>query len=166
MLTVRLARADELHAIYAVHRDAVSVLCASHYTPSQIAMWLDGRTPAMYLPAVDGGRLWGASCDDAELAGFVEIEGRAVSKLFVRGRRAGAGIGRRLLATAVEAIRASGAASVYLEATLNARGFYGKHGFVEIGTGVFSRGPSGSVLEIVKMERASSLGPIDISTPG
>jgi GNAT superfamily N-acetyltransferase len=151
-LTIRLARADEIDAIYAVHRDSVTALCTEHYTPQQIAMWLDGRTPAMYLDAIRSEQLWVAIDQDGTIAGFVENDGREVSKLFIRGARAGTGVGGRLLATALEAIRVASHASAYLEATRNACEFYRKHGFSEIGTGVFSRGNNGVSLEIVKMQ--------------
>lgn len=152
-MTVRLARDEEVAAIYAVHRDSVHALCAGHYSPEQIAMWLDGRTPAMYLDAIARGQLWVAGDENDAIAGFVEIDGREISKLFVRGASAGSGFGRRLLLTGIDAIRASGCSSVYLEATRNASAFYRKHGFVELGTGLFSRG-DGVALEIVKMELA------------
>jgi predicted GNAT family N-acyltransferase len=155
-LTIRLARVDEIRAIYAVHRDSVTTLCTNHYTPQQVAMWLDGRTPEMYLDAIASGRLWVAAVDDETIVGFAEIDGRVLTKLFIRGASAGAGVGRRLLATAVDAIKASGAESVHLEATRNACDFYRKHGFVEIGTGTFSPGNSRVALEIVQMELALS----------
>ena len=151
-LPIRLARPDEIGAIYGVHRDSVSALCREHYTPEQIGMWLDGRTAEMYLDAIRDQRLWVALGRGGAITGFVEVVGREVSKLFVRSEAAGAGIGGVLLATAVDAIRASGARSVYLEATRNAREFYRKHGFVEVGSGLFSRGEGGVGLEIVKME--------------
>jgi GNAT superfamily N-acetyltransferase len=150
-LTIRLARMDEIRAIHAVHRDSVTSLCTSHYTPEQIATWLDGRTPEIYVDGITSGQLWVAIGEDETIAGFVEIHGHVLGKLFVRGASAGSGVGRRLLATAVDAIKATGAASVYLEASRNARDFYRKHGFVEIGTGMFS--PNSRVaLEVVKME--------------
>jgi GNAT superfamily N-acetyltransferase len=150
--TIRLGRPDEIAAIYAVHRDSVAALCYGHYTPRQIEMWLDGRRPEMYLDAIDEGRLWVALDPGGAITGFVEIAGREVSKLFVRGESAGDGVGGRLLAAAIAAIRSAGAASVYLEATRNAREFYCRHGFIEIGTGLFSRGESGVGLEIIMME--------------
>jgi putative acetyltransferase len=151
--TIRAARADEIDAIFAVHRDSVSSLCTGHYAPEQIAMWLDGRAPAMYLEAIDSGQMWVAVDDADAIAGFVENDGHEIAKLFVRGDRAGTGVGRRLLEHALAAIRARGHATAYLEATRNACEFYRRHGFVEIGTGTFSRGNSGVALEIVKMER-------------
>jgi ribosomal protein S18 acetylase RimI-like enzyme len=149
---IRRARADEIHEIYAVHRDSVSALCTHHYAPAQIAMWVEGRTPEMYLRAIGHGQLWVAIDGDGAIAGFAENDGHELSKLFIRGASAGSGVGRALLATATGAIKASGATSVYLEATRNACEFYRKHGFVEVGTGTFSRGDRGVALEIVKME--------------
>lgn len=149
---IRAGRPDDIEQIYAVHRDSVVRLCAGHYSEAQIAGWLAGRTPAMYLAAIADGRLWVA--DDGALVGFAEIDGRELAKLFLRGDRAARGIGHRLLEHAVEAIRATGAASVVLEATINARGFYARHGFVETGRAAFSHGAGGEPLEIVKMERA------------
>jgi len=152
-MDVRPARADEIDAIFQVHRDSVTALCAEHYTAAQIAMWLEGREPSMYLAAIDRGDLWVAAVGGA-MAGFVEIDGHEICKLFVRGEQAGGGVGRRLLTTATDAIRAAGHATAYLESTRNARAFYEGHGFVPTGTGTFSRGASGVMLEVVTMERA------------
>lgn len=152
-LHIRPGRTDEIEAIYAVHRDSVTALCGEHYTPAQIAMWLEGRTPVMYLDAIGRGELWVAVDGDGRVAGFVEKDDREVSKLFVRGGRAGRGVGAALLATAIAAIREAGHRSAYLEATRNACAFYGRHGFVASGEGVFSRGGGGVSIEVVKMER-------------
>jgi hypothetical protein len=59
--------------------------------PQQIAMWIDGRTLKMYVNAIEHGNLWVAVDGDDEIAGFVEIDGHEVSKLFVRGASAGTG---------------------------------------------------------------------------
>ena len=152
---LRPARADETDAIFAVHRDAVTSQCGDAYPPAQVAAWLDGRTPAMYLPAIERGALWVAD-DAGAVVGFVEHEGHEVTKLFVRGDQAGRGLGGRLLAHAIEAIGAGGARAVYLEATTNACDFYRRRGFRVLGPGTFARG--GVALAIVRMERALDAG--------
>jgi putative acetyltransferase len=151
---IRAGRADEIERIYAVHRDSVTALCGSHYTEEQLRGWLAGRSASMYLPAIEGGRLWVAEDAGREVCGFVEIDGDELTKLFIRGARAGSGVGRLLLERAVAAISATGAAKAVLEATVNARDFYARHGFVETGRGEFSHGAGGAPLQIVKMERA------------
>jgi N-acetylglutamate synthase-like GNAT family acetyltransferase len=105
----------------------------------------------MHLAAIGEGRLWVAARED-RILGFVEVHERELTKLFVRGDAAFAGVGRRLLLTAIAAIRSAGARSVYLESTRTACGFYKKHGFVERGRAEFSRGDGEIILEVVEME--------------
>lgn len=151
-IEIRPARTSEIVQIFAVHRDSVTALCATHYSDTQIRGWLSGRSAEMYLPAIESGRLWVA--DDGGVIGFAEIEGNELTKLFIRGDCSRRGVGRALLHTALEAIRRGGASSAVLEATTNARAFYARHGFVEIGRGEFSHGAGGEPLEIVNMQLA------------
>ena len=148
---IRAATAADIHRIFAVHLDSVTRLCAGHYSREQIASWLDGRTPGMYLDAIARNALWVA--DGGDLLGFAETAGEELTKLFVRGDRARSGAGSALLETAVSDIARAGHDCAYLEATTNAAPFYGKHGFDVIGTGHFSHGNSPLQLEIVKMAR-------------
>lgn len=151
-IEIRPGRVGDIAQIFAVHRDSVTALYTTHYTEAQIRDWLSGRSAEMYLPAIEGGRLWVA--EDGGVIGFAEIDGTELTKLFVRGDRSRRGVGRALLHTALEAIRRSGASSAVLEATTNARAFYAQQGFVETGRGEFSHGAGGEPLEIVKMQLA------------
>ena len=150
---IRQARQSDCDAIFRTHRDSVERLCAAHYTPAQLAMWMDGRSPAMYREAIERGALWVA--EDDGIAGFVENDGDELSKLFVAGGCAGRGVGAALLAVSLDAIFAN-AAAARLEATRNAVPYYQKHGFVITGEGYFSRGNSPVRIEIVKMELAAA----------
>ncbi|WP_287772231.1 GNAT family N-acetyltransferase [Burkholderia sp.] len=151
---IRSANESDTQRIFEVHLDSVTRLCAADYSREQIASWLDGRTPAMYLDAIRRNALWVA--DDGEVLGFAEMAGEELTKLFVRGDRARSGAGKALLETAVSGIARGGCGRAYLEATTNAVPFYERHGFVVIGTGHFSHGNSPIQLEIVKMERRLS----------
>lgn len=148
---IRQATTDDLIGIFEAHRNSVERLCTSEYSDQQIRMWLDGRSPETYREAVEKGLLWLAEGEQIE--GFVELDGNEISKLFMRGDGARRGIGSRLLEVALARLRASGARSAYLEATLTAEGFYAHHGFQKIGEGTFSRGNSPVSIEIIKMER-------------
>ncbi|QEN49686.1 GNAT family N-acetyltransferase [Pseudomonas protegens] len=148
---IRQATTDDLIGIFEAHRNSVERLCTSEYSDQQIRMWLDGRSPETYREAVENGSLWLAEGEQIE--GFVELDGNEVSKLFIRGDVARRGLGSRLLEVALARLRASGASSAYLEATLTAEGFYAYHGFQKIGEGTFSRGNSPVSIEIIKMER-------------
>ncbi|NMX94786.1 MULTISPECIES: GNAT family N-acetyltransferase [unclassified Pseudomonas] len=150
-LLIRPATQEDAESIFRVHKNSVENLCSADYGPEQIAMWLDGRSPETYRPAIAAGNLW-LACSDT-LQGFVEIDGNEVSKLFIRGEAAGQGLGARLLAEALQRIAAAGHGRAYLEATLTAEKFYAAQGFRKIGEGTFSRGNSPVSIEIIKMER-------------
>ncbi|MBN3789745.1 GNAT family N-acetyltransferase [Burkholderia sp. Ac-20353] len=148
---IRQATESDADRIFDVHRDSVVRLCIGSYTAEQIRCWLDGRNASMYLAAIRRGDLWVA--ENNGLLGFVEVEGEELTKLFVHGERAQAGVGKSLLEKAVSEISTRGHARVYLESTTNARPFYERHGFTILGTGHFSHGNSGVALEITRMER-------------
>lgn len=149
-LLIRSALLEDAQSLFEVHRNSVETLCTGDYGPDQIAMWLDGRSPATYREAIAAGNLWLAHTD--RLQGFIEIDGNEISKLFVRGDAAGLGIGARLLNEALQRIKNAGHAKAYLESTLNAEKFYAAFGFQKVGEGTFSRGNSPVSIEIIKME--------------
>jgi GNAT superfamily N-acetyltransferase len=156
-MTIRAATVADIDAIFEVHQSSVRQLCERDYCPQQIAMWLDGRSPDVYLEAIRKQALWVAVGD--AMAGFVEVDGAEVSKLFVAGAYAFHGVGAQLLQVALERIAAGGAPSAYLESTVTAVKFYERHGFRTVGHGFFSRGNSAVRIEIVKMERAFGAPP-------
>lgn len=164
-IAIRTARPDEIDAIFAVHRDAVETQCAGSYAPEQIAHWLDGRSARMYLPPIERGRLWVAA-DADHLCGFVEVDGPEITKLFVRGACAGAGVGDSLLTVAIAAIRSGGARRIIVEATRNARAFYAKRGFLAVGPGVHSHGAGDVAIDVVNMEFDMSEAGRTIRDPG
>lgn len=149
---IRSALLEDAQSVFEVHKNSVEHLCTGDYAPEQIAMWLNGRSPATYREAIAAGNLWLAYTD--RLQGFIEIDGNEISKLFVRGAAAGQGIGARLLNEALQRIKNAGHAKAYLEATLNAENFYAAFGFRKVGEGTFSRGNSPVSIEIIKMELA------------
>jgi putative acetyltransferase len=151
---IRLAVEADAEPIFRVHRSSVERLCCGDYSAEQIAMWLDGRDPSTYIDAVRKGTMWVAEGD--RILGFVATDGIEVTKLFVAGDCAFAGVGRQLLHTALNHIAATGAVTAYLESTRTAVKFYEKSGFHVVGHGVFTRGNSAIPLEIIKMERAFS----------
>ncbi|NVZ23644.1 GNAT family N-acetyltransferase [Pseudomonas costantinii] len=149
-ILIRPATLKDAESIFEVHKNSVENLCNDDYSPEQIAMWLDGRSPETYREAITAGNLWLAHTD--RLQGFIEIDGHEVSKLFIRGDAAGQGIGARLLNEALQRIKTAGHAKAYLEATLTAEKFYAAFGFRKVGEGTFSRGNSPVSIEIIKME--------------
>lgn len=86
------------------------------------------------------------------VVGFVDAELGEITRLLLLPDAAGAGLGRRLLEIGLEAARRGHDGPVKVEATVNAEGFYRRHGFRPIGRGYFSPGVGGDPIAIVKME--------------
>ncbi|MBP6628720.1 MAG: GNAT family N-acetyltransferase [Kofleriaceae bacterium] len=150
--TIRAAAPADGPAMLAVHQDAVAVLCARAYSAAQLAGWFAGRTTAMYRTGIAAGWTWVALGAAGEVVGFVELDDHKIGKLFVHSTQAGRGVGPALLDHALAQLAAAGADRVTLRSTLNAVGFYRRHGFVERARAAFVSG-SAPPLEVVEMER-------------
>jgi putative acetyltransferase len=130
-LVTRPAVAGDAQTLHEIHVAAVRGLCASSYSAEVIEGWLWGRSAAMYAEPIARGGMHIAE-SDGHAVGFCEGVPGEVVAVYVIPEAARQGVGRRLLAKALE--RASvGQASVRLTATLNAVGFYERFGFVQVG---------------------------------
>ncbi len=109
------------------------------------------RTQAYYEALIAKGGMVVAERAGA-LVGFVDAEPGEVTRLFLLPETAGTGLGRRLLEIGIERARAGHVGAIRLESTMNAEGFYRKHGFRSLGRGHFSHGLGGQPIEIVHME--------------
>lgn len=150
-ITVRKATPADAETVLTLHVDAVTSQCRTHYSPEQIDGWFAGRTPEAYARAIEAGALWIAEVA-AKPVGFVEVFPGLVSMLFVSGDWAGRGIGGQLMAFALPIARQGGDGAVRLKATLNARTFYERLGFVKVGDSQMSRA-SGLTLPTISMMR-------------
>ncbi|WAC25661.1 GNAT family N-acetyltransferase [Ancylobacter sp. SL191] len=149
---LRPARAGDGAALFDVTRRSVAGLATDHYSPEQIAGWMGARTPAYYEDIIARGNVVVAERAGAVIA-FVDAEPGEVTRLFLLPETAGAGLGRRLLEIGVEKARLGHDGPIKVESTVNAQGFYQRHGFRPVGRGYFSHGLGGDPIEIVQMER-------------
>lgn len=148
---LRAARAGDGHAVFDVTRRSVEGLAKNDYSAGQIAGWMGDRTPAFYETLIAKGRMLVAE-RDGKVVAFVDAEPGEVTRLFVLPETAGSGLGARLLNVGVEQARSGHDGPIRLEATLNAEGFYRRHGFKTVRRGTFSHGLGGDPIEIVHME--------------
>ena len=134
---LRAANDADAFAMCALHLAAVRVLCAPHYSPQIIGGWLRGRVPEGYLPGIRSGSMFVAEVH-AKVVGFGQSKPGEVLAVFVEPRFAGHGIGSELL---VRALRDAGAdkGAVRVESTVNAVGFYERHGFRVVDQGTQRR---------------------------
>ena len=150
-IDVWLANDNDVGSIGGVHRDSVKSLCATHYSRGQLDAWFEDRPPNMYVNAIREGRIW-VAVEHENLVGFVEIRPGEIEKLFVRGISAGCGIGSELLRIGIERVRDASIDAVTVLATLNARTFYERHGFRQIGETCLLRGRLKTRIDVLHME--------------
>jgi L-amino acid N-acyltransferase YncA len=149
-LRFRCATAADATAIFDIHVDSVTTLCASHYSADQIGRWFEDRSARNYLGAIHDNAIWIAERDGVAI-GYAEFFTGAVTSLFVGSAMAGRGVGSRLLCFAIDGASLGHSGPIRLEATLNGEEFYRKLGFSKTGDGFVER-PSGLRLETVLME--------------
>jgi len=152
----RPARPGDGDAAFELTRIAIAAMAKGHYTPDQIANWMGERTPSFYEEMVTMGRMVVAERDGV-VVGFVDAVPGELTRLFVAPKETGGGLGSRLLTIGVEAARGGQDVPVRVEATLNAEGFYLRHGFRRLGIADFSHGLGGPTLKVVVMERCGDL---------
>ena len=130
-LGIRQATVDDAGRIHEIHTQSVRTLCKGHYSSEQIAGWLKNRSPQGYLPGIGRGEMFVAT-DGLSILGFGQAIPGEIHAVYVAPEYAKQGVGILLLEQALTAARAGSQRDVYLEATLNAQGFYKKAGFVEL----------------------------------
>lgn len=150
-MRLRPARQGDGQAVFDVTRLSVQALAKDHYAADQIAGWMGARVPAYYEELIAKGRMVVAERNGA-IVGFVDAEPGEVTRLFVLPEVAGSGLGKQLLDIGIDKAREGHAGPIRLESTINAEGFYRRHGFRTVGRGHFSHGLGGDPIEIIHME--------------
>lgn len=148
---LRPARPGDGAAVFDLTRRAIRASAKDHYPPAVIEEWMGERTPEFYEDLIAKGRMSVAERAGA-VVGFVDAEPGELTRLFVSPADAGSGLGSRLLRIGVEAARLGHDGPIRVEATLNAEGFYRRHGFRRIGDAAFSHGVGGPRIAVVLME--------------
>lgn len=128
-VSVRQARDGDIAALARIHQASVRGLCRRHYEPAEIERWTT-VDPGLYARLLRDATVFVATLD-GEPVGFaaVSLARREVRAIYVAPAAAGAGIGARLLMRIERLARALGISWLQLAATLNAVGFYERHGW-------------------------------------
>lgn len=150
-VSFRKANPADAETVFNITKASIAGLSRGCYTPAQIENWMGQRTPRFYEDLIAKGRMT-VCLRGHVVVGFVDAEPGEVTRLFVLPETAGTGLGERLLDIGVAEARLGHTGPIRLEATINAEGFYARHGFRSIGRGQFSHGLGGEPIEIVYME--------------
>ena len=150
--TIRPATRDDAGEIHALHTRSITTLCAEVYSNEMIAALLKDRTLEGYHDSIDKGDMFVCSIDD-KIVGFLHAVPGEVVAVFVDAGRDGQGIGSVLFRRALEIAARGHEGPIKLVSTLNAEGFYAKHGFVPVKKSTVSRNEV--EIPVVEMELRS-----------
>jgi putative acetyltransferase len=130
---IRLANLADAQAIWQIRRSAIEHLAASHYSPSEVQEWRDGRSVDSYHAPIEQQCLWVYQQENS-LAGFAQLNLMAtvVEAVYVAPAFARQGIGLQLLRNIEQEARQHGIAELSLEASLNAVDFYRAAGYLAL----------------------------------
>jgi putative acetyltransferase len=144
-MTFRLRQAVPADAddIAAAHVDSIRTIGPSYYPADVVSEWSAGIQPRMYVEAMAAGEVFfiaiGALEGHEQILGFSSCRlggDECGTAVYVRGQAVRQGVGSALFRTAEAAARATGAASIKIDASLAALEFYRSNGFEETGRGV------------------------------
>jgi len=128
---LRQAVPEDASRLHELHTSAVLTLCAPHYAQEVIDGWLRGRSPKGYLSPIDRGSIFVAE-DNSTILGFGEAAKGLIVAVYVDPDSIGHGVGNAIRNRALSIERRQHVGPVRVESTLNACGFYRRHGFREI----------------------------------
>jgi GNAT superfamily N-acetyltransferase len=150
-VSFRPARPEDAETVFEITKASISGLAGASYSRNQIENWMGERTPTFYQELIAKGCMT-VCLRNAVVVGFVDAVPGEVTRLFMLPEAARLGLGRRLLDIGIAQARLGHSGPIKLEATINAEGFYQRHGFRSMGRGYFSHGIGGVPIEIVHMQ--------------
>ena len=154
-IRIEPAVAADAVAVHVLHARAVRERCSESCEPSVIDAWLNGRAPEAYLGPIRSGALFVARIG-SRVAGFGEVASGEIVAVYVDPELGGQGVGAALLAHAMRRAGSGPDGTVRLDSTLNAVGFYARHGFSVAGPGTARR--NGVDVPVVRMVREATRG--------
>ncbi|HXR94072.1 MAG TPA: GNAT family N-acetyltransferase [Steroidobacteraceae bacterium] len=129
---VRRLRQADIPAVIEIFRASVRITARRDYTHEQVMAWApDHIDPAAWAKRYDTRQGWVAEAAGSQLAGFIELEGAShLDMLYVHPAQQRRGVASALLQQLESAARELGAQRLHTEASLTARSFFERRGFL------------------------------------
>ena len=128
----RLATLEDASRLFEVRRRSILELAPSGMSVADAEAWANQLTPAGMERKLRELEIWIAELDDA-MAGWGAIRGDFLEGLYTAPEYAGQGVGAELLNRLEALMRGRGVDAVRAEASSNARAFYLRRGYRQIG---------------------------------
>jgi GNAT superfamily N-acetyltransferase len=131
-IEIRPATVDDAEAICRVAIRALRETNARDYAPDVIERLAAGFSPPR-IAALIASRPFYVSIADGAIIGTANFDGSAARAVFVDPDHQGQGIGTGLMAVIEDLARAKSMATLHVQSSVTAEGFYKKLGYVAVG---------------------------------
>ncbi len=159
---IRRATPADASSIARIRSETIRTVVAplGQYTPQEIDAWASNYSAEMVLRFMSEATLYVAVDASDAVLGFgrfrVDDRGEAIIQgVFVAASHVGRGIGSVILSRLLADIDALGTRVTNITATLNARSFYERHGFVALEF-IRHESPTGADIPAIRMRRDRS----------
>jgi len=151
--TLRKAKPDDVFEVHRIHTMAIRKGGEGHYAPEVLEVWAGAFNPTNFPKNLERMEFHVAKLQDGRIGAFLafDLTTRELDSLYVAPWGEGLGLGSFLLGFAEEASRLAGVDSLWLDASLNAVGFYRKYGWREVGR--HARVRNAVEIPVVRMEK-------------
>ena len=150
-MAIRSMMPADAGAVHSIHSACLERTLLGRYTSEQITAWMTGRTPQGYLRASEAGERFFIAEVDRTAVGFASWQDDQLLAVFVHPDFQGRGIGSALVSACFEDAERTGATISSVSSVLGAEAFYGRHGFLIVGSGSTSK--HGVIIQDTQMHR-------------
>ena len=151
-MKIRKACSSDKDEISKLHVTSIRKLCVNHYTREQLNAWTSVVTPSVYDQALKEKVFLVAYDSQQDLLGIgiLDVGSAEVSAIYIHPDATGKGVGSKLFNELEKIARKSNIFKITVYSTLNAKGFYMVHGYLEQEL-TFHNLSNGSKLECIRM---------------
>ncbi len=150
---VRKAKPEDVQQVHEVHSAAIRTGASGTYEPEVVEVWANAFNPENFPANIERMELFVAELEGGRIAAFLafDLNTTEIDSVYVAPWGGGLGLGSFLLGFAEERGRLAGLETMWLDASLNAVGFYEKYGWIEVKR--HARVRKGVEIPVVRMEK-------------
>jgi putative acetyltransferase len=152
-MNIRTATIDDSTKIAQTHKASIQSLCKDLYTKEEIAGWTSILSPEIYENAIkEKIMIIAVKKNEIRGLGIIDIKKSELCAIYVHPDSTGKGVGKKILSHLEVIAKDNDIHQLTLGSTMNALGFYKKHGYMEESE-VFHELPNNLRLTCIKMHK-------------
>ena len=133
MINFIKASINDAHEIWNVRTSAIRAINQPGYKKEDLIKWAPEKMPEDFVKAIKNNEWYKVTDNNLIIGtGYVDVDKKRLEAVFVLPQYQGQGIGNLIINNLHDIAIKHGLTELYLDATLNAEGFYSKHGYIKI----------------------------------